>query len=201
MDTLHNSWQAIDFDGLQLMLKPFETEVQMHSVTEEYIVLDIETTGLNPKMDTILEIGALLVRDGVILQEQDWIINETVPKNIEELTGITQLIADKEIAIEDALVEMTDFIKGRDIVGYNIQEFDFPFILKACKDCDINVPIRKVIDVLPIVRKKIMGATSYKMNDIAIQLRITDNSAQHRAIPDAKLCKQIYDYCKGSYLH
>ena len=111
------------------MLKPFEPNIQMHQVAEEYVVLDLETTGFDPKTDKIIEIGALLVKNGTIVQEHDLIIKETISREIEELTGITQLDADGGIPIKDALSKMSYIINGRDVIGYNIQTFDYLFIL------------------------------------------------------------------------
>ena len=129
IDILHDTWQPVDYDGMQLMLKPFEPNIQMHQVAEEYVVLDLETTGFDPKTDKIIEIGALLVKNGTIVQEHDLIIEETISREIEELTGITQLDADGGIPIKDALSKMSYIINGRDVIGYNIQTFDYLFIL------------------------------------------------------------------------
>ena len=197
--TLHNSWKPIDYDGLELILIPYEKEIQIHPVSDSYVVLDLETTGLNPKVDDILEIGAILVENQEIVAEYDELVCTNVPDDITELTGITQEMSDAGVDILDALNGLNEFISKRDVIGYNIKHFDLPFLLEAYNKYNMEPPIRKVIDVFSIIRHKKPDAKSYKLKNIADDIGISIGLEPHRAIADCKLCKYLYDYCRDIY--
>lgn len=100
-----------------------------------YIAWDLETTGLSPEKDKILEIGMMLVRDGIVVESKNWMLNHgiKVPANITQITGITQEMVDAGVNPKSAIDE---FIGMFDAVGYanlthNGFRFDIPFLLTA----------------------------------------------------------------------
>lgn len=138
---VHNtSWVPVDFDGIQLMRRPsllsseeMDTlkmgfshaakrrmaEKQKHALQRKqhtYVVVDLETTGLNGSSDTILEFGAIRVVDGQPLERfSQLVFNETaIPRTIMELTGIDMSLMQKEgIPLNDALTSFFGVYRTR----------------------------------------------------------------------------------------
>jgi len=193
----------VDYEGLQLILNPAEkitpaypneqTLIRTVHDEDEYVVLDFETTGLDVESDCILEIGALLVVNGEIQKEFSRMITVNVPDVITGLTGITQNMADCGCKTEDALMELAEFIGGRTVVGYNIRMFDSKILKKECARYELAFPLKKVIDVMEVVKKKNIGCNSYKMKDVAAFIGI-ETEQLHRALPDCRICSKIYQW-------
>jgi len=102
----------------------------------EYVSLDCETTGLNPKKDEILSIGAVLIKDNKILMRKTFNIFLKPSKNINPESIKVHLLREIDlqnaIEPEDAIYQLLDFIGSRPIVGYYI-EFDIAIISKYTK--------------------------------------------------------------------
>lgn len=96
-------------------------------------IVDIETTGLSPDNDNIIEIGALRVRDNKIVAEFSQLIKASKPlsKTISQITGITDdMLADAK-ELDDTLSDFLRFVDNDTVVGHNIA-FDANFISKKC---------------------------------------------------------------------
>ena len=96
-----------------------------------YIALDIETTGLNPANDKIIEIGMAKVENGVITGKYQQLINPQRPidERITQLTGINDSMVENAPVINDIIQEIIDFIGELPILGHNVI-FDYSFLKK-----------------------------------------------------------------------
>lgn len=204
--SLGPSWKPIDYEGLKLIIKKDEdgfgkkeNELRIASIPDEYVVLDIETTGLDPNNDKILEIGAIRIKNGKTKEKFQAIVKTDVPKNIVSLTGITQEQADQGISIKDALMQLKEFIQNNPTVGYNIRMFDLKFIKKECLRNNVPIPFQKITDVLDLTRKIYPNLQSYQLGEIAKEKQITVVE-EHRALADCELCNKIYRLCSGAEL-
>ena len=94
-----------------------------------YIALDLETTGLDPQKDQILEIGAVKIQDGKETERYETFVRVgiPIPEKIQELTGITEEMAASGIPMEEAVRGLLDFCGKEDILGHNIL-FDYSFV-------------------------------------------------------------------------
>ena len=92
----------------------------------EYIAFDLETTGLNPQKDCITEIAACRFIKGEIQDQYTTLINPgvKVPKNIVEITGITDDMLSDSPSIKQALPDLIEFLDHSPLVGHNIN-FDY----------------------------------------------------------------------------
>lgn len=211
---VHNSsWKPVNLDGIKLMKHP-------HSITEQtlqsgfstaarqrigkrrqrkremknsFVMIDIETTGLSEEKDEILELGALLIEDGVCIKEYDQLILTecNIPGYIAELTGIDNGCMETDgVSITEALPEFLEMLKGKLVVGYNI-DFDFAFLEKACEKGGMRFPEVEKLDVLKLVKMKLTGLSSYKLSEVSKQLNI-EAEQQHRALSDCKLLFHVY---------
>ena len=101
-------------------------------MTDTYIALDLETTGLNPTKDRILEIGAVKVKGGQIQGTYETLVNPGVriSGRIEELTGITNEMAAQGLEAAEAVREFAAFSRSLPLIGHNIL-FDYSFLKQA----------------------------------------------------------------------
>ena len=167
---------------------------------EKYIVLDLETTGMNPLYSKITEIGAIKVIDGTIKEEFSMLVNPLteIPEQIVSLTGINDKMVKDAPTIEEVLPAFLEFTEGQSmpIVGHNIL-FDYSFLkynaLMLGKSFE-----RKGIDTLHIARKTLRGLESRSLSYLCKYYNIENNSA-HRALSDTKATYQILNILKESY--
>ena len=197
-----SAWEPVDYEGLKLIMRPDNQkgerrfpEIDRKAPRKRYVVLDLETTGLNADCDRILEIGALRIEDEIEVKRLELIVKTEIPDEIKKLTGIEQCQADNGLEISDALVQLGAFIGGDAVIGYNIRMFDSKFLKKECLRNGVTFPLTKEIDVLDIVRKTFPDLISYHLRDVVKSNRIKEQSDRHRAIADCIMCNEIYKLC------
>ena len=159
-------------------------------MTDSYVCIDLETTGLHPQTDRIIEIGAVKVEHGRIAQEWETLVNpgRALEERITELTGIhdEELAEAPEIAaVLPRLLEMTD---GFVLLGHRVL-FDYSFVKKAAVDQRLSFE-REGIDTLKIARKYLQGLESRSLPSLCRHYGI-DHSA-HRALQDARATVELY---------
>jgi DNA polymerase III epsilon subunit family exonuclease len=159
---------------------------------DDYVIVDVETTGVNAKIDHIIEIGALKVSKSEIVDEFQCLIKTSAELNqtIISLTGITQeMLNNKGIMERDAIEKLFTFIDGNTIVGYNVK-FDIEFLENSSKRLGVENNIKKTKDLLNIARRKIDGVKDYKLINVARHLSV-DTDGMHRALRDCYIMFEI----------
>jgi len=158
-----------------------------------YVVLDIETTGLNPDEHEIIEIFAFLVEKERITKQFHKLINPGffIPRRITEITGITNAMLVGQPKIEEVIYDFDNFVKDYIIVGHNVK-FDLSFLSKA-----YNVYLQKKLQspnicTLELSKKLIPNLKSYKLSAIADYFNIKYERL-HRAKDDALLTYNIFN--------
>ena len=216
----HNmTWKPVDYDGITLIKKYAlsgdenrNTDVgglrkgfskaakhRLYSVgtrikEPEYVVIDLETTGLNPSVDEIIEVGLVYVKQGVIVNQYHCYVKTTrnISDEIKELTGITNQVLEKEGVTEEKAFEDTmKFIEQKEIVGYNIK-FDISFLETLGSRMNQDLTITKCKDIMDIARRKIKGLENYKLKTVADYFAC-DTSTMHRALQDCMLIHKVYE--------
>lgn len=157
-----------------------------------YISIDLETTGLNPKRDKIIEIGAVKVIDGVEQAQFSTFVNpgRRLEERITELTGITQELLTDAPDMEEVLPELLEFVENLPWVGHRIL-FDYSFLKKAAADQRREKEMEKeALDTLrmarcylPELEHKTLG---YLCEHYGIPLQA------HRALEDARAASRLY---------
>jgi len=157
------------------------------STYDDFIVADLETTGLDPTSCEILELAAVLSNStGQIVSEFSALVrvNNLVPTFITELTGISQLEVDQHgRPLQEAFSSFRSFVGDRPVFFHNAP-FDVAFIARATRQC--GLPFTNVVhDTLPIARAAWPGMRSHKLETLA---KIIDNAPapSHPALADAK---------------
>lgn len=151
-----------------------------------FVVLDLETTGLNPLMDEIIEIGAVRVtlssKNHTAFQMLVKPVRK-VPRKITEITGITQEMVDREgVPIRAALSQFVDFIGDLPLVTFNA-EFDMSFLCAAAKREQIAIG-NSYACALKRARRAWPGLQSYRLIDLAKRGNLSTVDA-HRALGDS----------------
>ena len=154
-----------------------------------YTIVDIETTGLSPDKDDIIEIGALRVRDNIIVAEFSRLIKANAPlsKTISRITGITDDMLAEARELNYALSDFLQFVDNDTVVGHNIT-FDANFISKKCLGSGLAFS-NDTYDTLAVCRE-VYPDVSHTLEDMMIQLGIKDNGKHHRALAD---CYHTYN--------
>ncbi|MCX8130093.1 MAG: PolC-type DNA polymerase III [Clostridia bacterium] len=164
------------------------------SLDGEFVVLDLETTGLNADKDRITEIGAVKIKNGVIVDRFSSFVNPEIPipSYIVKLTGITNEMVQEAPAIEPVLLEFLEFINGTTLVAHNAT-FDLGFLKHYAKTIGehINNP---VIDTLQLCRNMFPELSKYRLNIIAKHLGIRLEN-HHRAVDDSRATAEIFIKC------
>lgn len=157
----------------------------------EFIIFDIETTGLSAINDGITEIGAIKVKDGRVIDTYSQLVNpeKEISEFITNLTGITNdMVADKP-KIKDVIGDFKEFISGGVLVAHNAS-FDIGFIREKMRinNLELNNPI---LDTLGLARAVFPDLKNHKLDNLAKHLDVNlDN--HHRAVDDAKATKDIF---------
>lgn len=159
-------------------------------MTDSFVCIDLETTGLDPKRDRIIEIGAVKVERGEITGEWETFVNpeRKLEERIVELTGIRdgQLAGAKKIA--EVLPELFAFLGDYALLGHSVL-FDFSFLKKAAVNERMTFE-RQGIDTLKIARKYLKELESRSLESLCRHYSITHNA--HRALEDARATVALY---------
>lgn len=211
---IHNTtWEPIDFDGLKLMMRPSSARTKSlgkkrlgwseasrfskkkgrkpnrdFELPSEYVVVDIETTGLNPNKDEIIELAAIRVRGGRETDAFQCLVHcgGGLSDAIAKLTGLShsRLMAEGLI-LENALTNFLEFVSDDLIVAHNA-EFDIGFIQSACEELDWDDFDNDYLDTLALARKKLPQISDHRLSSLAERLHL-ENRQPHRALSDCRL--------------
>lgn len=155
-----------------------------------YVSIDLETTGLDPKSDNIIEIGAVRVRDGKTDEEFHIFVNpgRILSDRIKELTQITQEQVDHGIPIKEAIERVIDFVGEYPIMAHHVM-FDYSFLKRAAVNHHLIFE-KEGIDTLQIARRYLPELESKKLTFLCQYYGIVYDA--HRALEDAKATNELY---------
>jgi len=159
-----------------------------------FVVFDIETTGFSSHQDSIIEIGAVKIENGQVIDSFNELINPeiSIPYKITELTGISNDMVKDCKTIEDVLPRFLDFVGNSVVVAHNA-EFDTGFIKSKCRNLGLQFK-NGIIDTLPLARFLFPQLKKHKLNVICEHLKISLEN-HHRAVDDAKATGDILLKC------
>lgn len=156
-----------------------------------YIAFDVETTGLNPLENEIIEIGALKVRNGKVAERFMEFIKPTAPisSEITSLTGITDEMVAGARTRRQVIPDFLDFCGDDVLIGHNVS-FDYSFM--KCSAAADGLPFEKMgIDTLKIAQKVHSDLDSKSLGSLCDYYHIENRSA-HRAYHDALATAKLY---------
>ena len=161
------------------------------SLNGTYVVFDLETTGFSSIKDKIIEIGAVKVENGVIIDKFSTFVNPKVPIpfKITNLTGITDDMVMEAPDIETILPQFLEFVGDAVLVAHNAS-FDVSFIEQNCRYQDIT-PDFTSVDTVAMARILLPTLSKFKLNVVANALHISLEN-HHRAVDDAGATAEIF---------
>lgn len=162
-----------------------------------YVSIDLETTGLNPKTDKIIEIGAVRVIDGERRETFASLVNpgRRLEPRIVELTGLTDGELEGAPYIEEVLADALVFMGELPLLGHSVL-FDFSFLKKAAVNCRLEFE-REAVDTLKIARKYLADLEHRSLDYLCGHYRIPHRA--HRALADAEATSLLYECLVGQF--
>lgn len=214
-DTHNTSFSNIDMEGIPLVFIPNENIDEKREIkhgfsnaakfrnakrymahrtkldSKDFVIIDIETDGLDKEKDYIIEIGAVKSVGGRISEFQSLISYEgTLPKHIVAMTGITtNMLKTDGKNVEVVLKNFKEFIGDLDIIGYNVS-FDIEFINIALSKFELEKLENKRYDLMKFVKNEKLFLANYKLQTVIKEYGV-GNEVPHRALEDARLIYKL----------
>ncbi|MFU2194860.1 type I-E CRISPR-associated endoribonuclease Cas2e [Streptococcus pluranimalium] len=210
-ETLNAQREVVDFDGVPLVRLPNQpTEQSSHKQfgysdaakfrkirkfstastlpsSQSFVVLDIETDGLDEQKNDIIEVGAIKVTSTKTEEFQRLVAYDKIlPKEIVQLTGITtELLAQEGEALQEVSQDLRTFVGDLPIVGYAVR-FDMAFINQKLLDLNLPLLVNPVHDIMRDVKSEKLFLDNYKLQTV-LQAYGIEETVPHRALLDAQL--------------
>lgn len=157
------------------------------SFDEEYVAFDLETTGLSSLHDTIIEIGAAIMKGNEVLSTFQTFVDPHRPlqPKIVDLTGINDPMLAGQPDISEAMPKFLEYVGSRPLCAHNA-DFDIGFVTAACEK--LGLPFHPTyVDTLILAQNLMPELGKYKLNIVADALSLPDFN-HHRASDDAITC-------------
>lgn len=164
----------------------------------DYIVVDLEMTGLDVKENSVIEIGAILVRDGKVVETYGTLVkNRTpiLPKTI-EITGITEEMAQSGQEEDVAMAHLLQMMQGGPLIGHNVS-FDYSFI----KQWAVNhkYPVETMmVDTLKLARHFLKELPKKTLDYLCEHFQI-QRTKNHRALEDARATLELFQILEREF--
>lgn len=157
----------------------------------DFVVVDTETTGLRPGPDRVIEVAALRLRGGRVIDTFQSIVNpgRHLPPFIVKFTGITQEMVEEAPTAREILPDFFQFIDDATLVGHNLA-FDINFLTHEArllrKHCAMDG-----LDTILLARRFLPGLKRFKLDTVAQHLKIPANN-RHRALGDVETTAAVF---------
>lgn len=168
------------------------TKTESVDVECDYIILDLETSSLDVHSCDILEVGAIKIKDGKIIDSFSSLVRPVSDINQEALNVNKLDLSELETAPADDVVipDFFRFLGNNEIKGYNIDRFDWPILKRYA--LKYNYPLDNLVDdILLLARQKLHFLPNRNLSTVASYLQI-DSSKAHRAIEDCEIALNTY---------
>lgn len=160
----------------------------------DYVVFDLETTGVNVIKDDIIEISAVKVLGGKVADTFSTLVNpgRPIPYYATQVNGITDEMVEDAPDIREALADFLAFAGDAVLVGHNIQSFDLNFVSNAAEGLFGKTVENDYIDTLHMARSCLPELSHHKLVDVASYFHISAEGA-HRALCDCIMNQKCYE--------
>lgn len=159
----------------------------------DYTVIDLETTGLSPREDRIIEVAAKKVRKHQVVDSIETFVYPgcSVPQAVTSITGIrTSMLKDAPLWHEIA-DNLSSFIDGERLIGHNIIDFDSLFLHNNFSRVMKALPKWELLDTLDMARELFPQLENHKLSTITSAFNI--KTPNHRAMADVECTRQIFE--------
>jgi DNA polymerase-3 subunit alpha (Gram-positive type) len=158
---------------------------------DNYVVVDIETTGLSRHRHKITEIAAVKVKNKKIVDKFHTLINPEVriPEFITNLTGIDNDLVKDEPRIHEVLPDFLDFVEDHILVAHNAT-FDYGFLTKNCFDCGLSLQNQRLC-TRKLANRLLQDLPSKRLSCLCNYFDVVNERA-HRAMQDTLATTEIF---------
>lgn len=165
---------------------------------ENYTVIDLEMTGLDAKTDAIIEVGAVRVRSGEIVDTYHALLRtgRSLPEKVTELTGITEEMMQSGCEPEQAMAQFFAFLEEDILVGQNLI-FDYSFLKQWAVNHRFSFE-RNAVDTLKLARKFLPPEQKKDLESLCRYFGVEREHA-HRALEDAVETYRVFEKLKAVY--
>lgn len=162
----------------------------------DYVVIDLETTGLDPRWDNIIELAAVRVENDIITNRFQSLVNPTceIDEFITELTGITNEMLVAAPLLQDVLPAFINFTSNSVVVAHNAN-FDVNFLYDNCLLYLQVAFVNDFVDTMRVSRRMFKEHKRHTLSAIVERFGLSAN-VEHRALSDALLTFECYEYMK-----
>lgn len=164
-----------------------------------FVIVDLETTGLSPIKNEIIEIGAIKVENGVVVDTMDIFVKPKTPVSyfITNLTGITNDMLKDGYDIEEGMKKFIEFSGDYTLIAHNAR-FDIGFLNSNMNSCFNKDLENKYLDTVKISKEIVKGLPNYKLGTLAEYFNV-DYKGAHRALKDCEITLDIYNSLSKIY--
>lgn len=182
----------------------FETEIKrpnkgknLIAFPDSYVLLDTETTGLDPEYDRIIEFAGIKVKDNEIIDKFQTLIKPPyeISSFITDFTGITNEMLKTAPALEEIFPEIEKFIKDEIIIAHNAN-FDINFLYESSLRLNGNGISNDFVDTMRLSRRIFPEEKHNRLCDLIERFSIGTN-VEHRALSDVIQTNECYKYLKN----
>jgi len=171
---------------------PTNARLRNETFPSDFVVLDVETTGLKPYRQRIIEVGVIRYVNGVRSDIYSTLVNpeRRVPTYISQLTGIDDTMLADAPLFQQVAGELTSFIGDALVIGYNVG-FDLGFVNAELKRIDAMSLINDSLDLLPLASQILSGIRRPGLDGLCRALDIAQRE-RHRALADAEATALVF---------
>ena len=164
---------------------------------KDWVVLDVETTGLSPETDRVIEVAACRYDQGQLVDSFSSLVNpgKKLPAEITKLTGITNADLKTAPAFSEIAQKLKDFIGDLPMVAHNAR-FDAQFVRYECSRAGVPANIH-YIDTQKLAKWCFYGMQDYKLSTLINELGLLDHAQEHRALSDVEATENLYMRCRA----
>jgi DNA polymerase-3 subunit epsilon len=186
---------------METLMDSFDWAIEAYRAGRVFVAFDLETTGLDSRLDRIVEIGAQrFTREGPIDRYESLVDpGFPMPEAAFRVNGISSAMLEGQPSLEQVLPELVAFFSGAVLVAHNAA-FDAGFINESLTrlydDGYVRIPAlpNLVADSLQLARRIFPARSRYRLQDLAKDLGVQALAA-HRALDDARLCMEVFTAC------
>ena len=167
---------------------------RLNAFVPDYVIFDLETTGISCYNDKIIEISAIKVKDGEVVEEFSELVNpkRNIPYYARRVNGITDDMVEDARIFDDVLPDFLNFIGDSVLVGHNIHAFDMKFLYRESDRMYGKTLTNDYVDTLYYARKRLPKLPHHRLVDLAEHFDISTAGA-HRALNDCRMNQKVYE--------
>lgn len=169
-----------------------ETCARLIDLTRPLAILDLETTGTDPEQDRIIQVGIARLEPEGEVETYDQLVDpgRSVPEEVQELTGIAEEQLQTAPSFREVALDVNRLLADADLCGYNIEDFDLPFLVAAFGRIEMSLQApsdRQVLDVYEIFRKK----EPHSLERAVLHYTGRPPETSHQALDDVLATSQV----------